>query len=190
MAIRIAEIRWDRLDTEGEDSCALFREPQGWRLAGRARFIEDGRHHGLVYSAQCDGAWNALAAHVTGTVDDEKADAVIEKQKDGSWHINGVAGDNTTDCPDIDLAFTPSTNLLAIRRMHLKIGEEGQSHAAYLNVPGWTLDRLEQSYRRLNDTHYAYHSPRGGYHETLDVSEVGFVLSYPHLWRGKLLRTI
>ena len=39
------------------------------------------------------------------------------------WFANGVEQDNVAGCLDLDLGFTPATNLFAIRRLSLKVGQ-------------------------------------------------------------------
>jgi hypothetical protein len=83
-------------------------------------------------------------------------------------------------CIDLDLNFSPSTNLLPIRRLHLRIGEQAPVRAAWLRFPSLALEPLDQSYRRTGVTTYLYVSA-GGTAE-LRVNEAGFVTDYPNIW--------
>ncbi|TGV63385.1 hypothetical protein EN792_071655, partial [Mesorhizobium sp. M00.F.Ca.ET.149.01.1.1] len=42
--------------------------------------------------------------------------------------------------------------------------------------------RLDQTYRRLDESRYPYAAPMFGYEAVLDVSVIGLVLDYPGLW--------
>jgi uncharacterized protein len=46
----------------------------------------------------------------------------------GSEALKSVA-----DCVDVDLGFTPATNLIVLRGLSLKIGQRAQAPAAYLS---------------------------------------------------------
>lgn len=156
----------------------------GWRLDGVAAFSHDGEPCGLRYRVDCDAAWRTRAARVDGWIAGREYVAEIDRADDGRWLLNGAEQAAARGCVDIDLAFTPATNLLPLRRFALEIGAETAALAAYLNVPATRLTRLEQSYRRLDRTRYAYESPASGYAATLEVAEVGFVTSYPGLWEA------
>ena len=88
-------------------------------------------------------------------------------------------------CADLDLGFTPATNLLPIRRMHLQPGEEAEAPAAWLDLSEDGLGLLEQRYACIDAGRYRYASPRFGYDAELSLSEHGFVLEYPQLWSAE-----
>jgi hypothetical protein len=113
----------------------------------------------------------------------------IERREDGQWLLNGLEQPDVEDLVDVDLGFTPSTNLLALNRYHLEVGERTDAPAAYLSFPELRLDRLEQTYKRIGKSHYAYAAPLYRYDEILEVSETGFVTDYPKLWHGTLWRS-
>ncbi|WP_246681604.1 MULTISPECIES: putative glycolipid-binding domain-containing protein [unclassified Mesorhizobium] len=46
----------------------------------------------------------------------------------------------------------------------------------------------DQTYRRLDDSRYAYAAPKFGYDQVLDVSPSGFIVDYPGLWKAIALR--
>ncbi|HEX2164637.1 MAG TPA: putative glycolipid-binding domain-containing protein, partial [Thermoanaerobaculia bacterium] len=85
-------------------------------------------------------------------------------------------------CLDLDLAFTPATNLLPIRRLALAPGAEAAAPAAWLTFPELALDRLEQTYRRSGAASYEYAAHGGSFRRTLWVTSAGFVSLYPGLW--------
>ncbi len=64
-----------------------------------------------------------------------------------------------TGCIDIDLGFTPATNVLPIRRLDLAPGQDGRVRSAWLSWPERRLQPLEQGYRRIGASTYAYVSP-------------------------------
>jgi len=88
-------------------------------------------------------------------------------------------------CIDLDLNFSPSTNLLPIRRLSLTVGEEASVRAAWLRFPSFTLEPLEQIYRRTGATTYVYESAGGRFVRELIVNEAGFVTLYPGIWQAE-----
>lgn len=183
----VAAILWKRLDVEGHDCCRLSRLPDGWVLEGRAVFLEGGRPCSLSYEVVCDADWRTRSAIATGWLGADDLRFVIEPSATGGWRLNGAEQPLLAGLVDVDLGFTPSTNLLAINRHALAVGDGTKpSPAVYLEFPAARLDHLKQTYERLDETRYRYTSPAYGYDETLEVSAFGFVTNYPGLWRGEV----
>jgi hypothetical protein len=85
---------------------------------------------------------------------------------------------------DVDLGFTPATNLIAIRRLDLAIGQTTPAPAAHIAFPELRFDRLDQTYQRLDARRYRYTARAYGYDDVLSVTSDGFVMSYPSLWEA------
>jgi hypothetical protein len=98
------------------------------------------------------------------------------------WRLNGVPKRRVTGCVDVDLGFTPATNLIALRRLALKVGQGAEAPAAYLAFPAMRLVKLPQRYRRTGPSEYEYEAPTVGYAGTLRVESTGAVSRYPGLF--------
>jgi hypothetical protein len=81
-------------------------------------------------------------------------------------------------CLDLDLNFSPSTNLLPIRRLELAIGLKAKVQASWLRFPSFTVEPLVQPYRRIHAATYRYESAGGRFVTELQVNTGGFVTSY------------
>jgi hypothetical protein len=92
-------------------------------------------------------------------------------------------------CTDVDLGFSPSTNLLPVRRLGLAIGARAPVRAAWVRFPELTLEVLEQAYTRVSATTYLYESAGGAFRRELTVNSAGFVLEYPDFWRAEAVTT-
>src|SRR6185295_18627564 len=157
-----SSILWRRLDHPGHDACLLLRRDDRWHLAGNAAFVEGGRPCRLSYRVICDAEWRTLAARVEGSIGDESFEIALRVHPAlRRWKCNGAERRAVAGCTDVDLSFTPATNLLPIRRLGLKIGEEAPVRAAWLRLPELTLEPLEQVYRRTGDRTYRYESRAG-----------------------------
>lgn len=86
-------------------------------------------------------------------------------------------------CIDLDLNFSPATNLLPIRRMRLDFGQEAKVRAAWLRFPSFTVEPLEQLYRRTGAATYRYESAGGTFVTELQTNKTGFVTHYPSFWQ-------
>ena len=181
----VATILWRRLDLPGHESARLEPADGGWRLTGAAVFTHDARLCRLYYEIACDAAWRTTAARVAGFVGDEAVDVLIAADGAGGWRMNGRECPEVEGCIDVDLNFSPSTNLLAIRRLGLGVGEEAGVRAAWLRFPGFALEPLPQAYRRLSDDVYRYESGGGAFVRELTVNDAGFVTSYPGFFEAE-----
>ena len=82
-----------------------------------------------------------------------------------------------------DYSVTRSlSEALPLRRLNLSIGDQAQVKAAWLRFPGFTLEPLEQIYRRVDAVIYRYESAGGKFVAELKVNAVGLVTLYPKVW--------
>lgn len=170
---------WRRLDAPGHDSCRLFRAQGGWQLSGAAVFFEAGRPCHFQYQVVVDDAWITRRADVVGYLGKRAIDLHILSTGNACWTLDGCVCDEVAGCIDLDLGFTPATNLIPIRRLSLHVGERAEAPAAYLEFPRMRLVRLAQNYQRTGARSYAYESPQHGYSAVLQVTRCGAVASYP-----------
>jgi hypothetical protein len=84
-----------------------------------------------------------------------------------------------------DLNFSPSTNLLPLKRLGLAVGQEAKVRAAWLRFPSFDLKPLDQLYRRTGEATYRYESAGGVFVAELEVNGVGFVTHYPGFWQAQ-----
>ena len=180
-ADRAASILWRRLDRPGHEFARVAPAGAGWSLSGTAAFLHDGAPCRLDYDVRCNERWETVSGKVTGWVgeDEVRIDVVVEA--DGSWRSNGADVPAVRGAVDIDLNFSPSTNLLPIRRLNLEVGQEAAVRAAWLRFPSFVFEPLEQTYRRIDDSTYRYESAGGRFTADLAVNDVGLATFYPGL---------
>lgn len=106
----------------------------------------------------------------------------IRRSENGEWSLDGDPLARSASLIDLDLGFTPATNLIAIRRLGLGIGAASDAPAAWLDVEEGRLDALAQRYERRSESGYWYQAPAVGYQALLEVDAIGFVRHYPGLW--------
>jgi hypothetical protein len=176
------ELLWKRLDRPGHEFVRLIDEADDRRLAGVAVFSQEGAPCRLDYEIVLDRDWRTRSARVHGFVGSRAIDVSIEVE-DGRWRSNGAEVDGVRGCIDVDLNFSPSTNLLPIRRLQLAVGEEASVSAAWLRFSSFALERLDQAYRRESADRYRYSSAGGAFVAALVVNEAGLPLEYAGIWK-------
>ena len=176
---------WRRLDAPGHDACRLQQRSGGWTLAGAAVFSENGVPAWLTYKIECDATWRTEQGETRGCLGGNPVEFRIVRTTQGVWTLNGSVVPNLERCLDLDLGFTPATNLLQIRRTGLAEGQAADVPVAWLDVTAGTLEVLAQRYERRSETTYWYESPRFDYAALLEVDPVGFIRRYPELWQAE-----
>jgi|SRR5215510_13234069 len=178
-------IIWRRLDLPGHESALIFSDAGSWYLHGTAVFLYDQLACRLDYQITCDSHWHTRSARVGGWIGDRLIDIKLSVTPDQRWFLNDEEVSRVEGCVDLDLNFSPSTNLLPVRRVGLSVGEGREVRAAWLRFPGFELEPLAQLYRRVNENIYRYESSGGEFVRELNVNDEGFVTNYPDFWQAE-----
>jgi hypothetical protein len=175
-------ILWRRLDRPGHEAGRIFAQDSSWIIEGTAIFTHERHPCRLDYWITCNFDWETIAAKVSGWVNQEKISIELSVGANRVWTLNGLEAPQVTGCLDLDLNFSPSTNLLPIRRLSLEEGQAAHVKAAWLRFPEFTLEPLDQVYTRLGPTTYRYESSGGSFSTELITNSFGQVIHYPNLW--------
>jgi hypothetical protein len=170
-------ILWERLDGPGHESARLRSRGSEMVLEGSAVFEHEGAPCRLDYLVVADRRFHTSRGTVRGWLGERGVEIEIVAEA-GRWSMNGAESPEVAGAVDLDLNFSPSTNLLPIRRLDLAVGQEAPVRAAWLRFPSFDLKPLEQTYLRLSPSRYRYRS-EGGFEAELDVRPSGFIALYP-----------
>jgi hypothetical protein len=183
-------ILWRRLDLPGHEAACLELHDREWHLSGTVVVAAADRICRLEYVVVCDSAWRTLWTRVNGWVGPDPVSIRITARPGGRWWVNGAACTALDGCVDVDLGFSPSTNLLPIRRLGLDIGGSASVRAAWLRFPEFILGPLEQSYHRVSEREYRYESDGGRFSAMLEVNDLGMVVRYGKYWTAEAQFTV
>ena len=181
----IATANWRALDRVGEDSCRLVRTAGGWLLVGHARFHDTDGFDALDYIVRCDEAWHTLSADVSGLHSDKTIRVALHRTQE-SWALNDTLQPQVSGAMDVDLSFTPATNLMPLRRLMDGDALKVTTRAAWLRYPSCELAPLDQTYA-IEDMEVVYSARQTGYSTELGFDSSGFVTNYPGLWSGEVI---
>ena len=137
--VAIESILWRGFLLPGHEACRLFSQDSRWHLEGTAVFSHEQQPCRLDYQVICDAAWRTLSTNVEGWLGNTIVGIQIRIDPTGHWLLNEVEQPDVMGCIDIDLNFSPSTNLIPIRRLDLAIGETAEVKAALLRFPSFKL---------------------------------------------------
>ena len=179
-----SHIRWRRIDVPGREEARIERTADGWRLTGQLDVEEGSVSAQLGYLIECGRDWRTRQAVVTGSASGAPMRFEFSTDGAGHWTLNGAPLPQVEGALDIDLGFTPATNLLPIRRLDLAVGERADVRTAWVRFPELRVDALEQSYQRDAARVFRYDALVDGerFQARLDTDEFGRVLHYEGLW--------
>ncbi|HEX5409376.1 MAG TPA: putative glycolipid-binding domain-containing protein [Gemmatimonadaceae bacterium] len=178
-------ILWRRLDLPGHDAATIKPIAHGWRVSGVAILVDSARPCRVEYDVDCDTSWLTRRCSLRGHVGAMPVALDVRRGVSGTWTVDGADAPGLRGCMDIDLGFTPATNLLPIRRLKLDIGQPAVVRAAWIRFPEFTAEVLDQVYTRQAEYRYLYESGGGVFRCELQVDPFGCVVDYPGLWRAE-----
>jgi uncharacterized protein len=187
--LTIETILWQGFFLPGHEICRLSSLDSGWQLDGAAVFSHDQQPCWVEYRILTDPGWQTVSAQIHGWLGNSEVDIQLACDEAKAWSLNGLACPEVAGCLDVDLNFSPSTNLLPIRRLALTVGQTASIQVAWLRFPSFTLEALAQKYTRLDESTYHYESAGGQFIADLQVNSSGFVTDYPDLWRAVAVKT-
>lgn len=175
---------WRRLDRPGHEAARLVFHAPFWQLTGTAVFAEGAVPCRLEYQVTCDPSWRTRHAQLTGWFGTRRIICTISADAKQRWRLDGRENNAVEGCLDLDLSFSPATNLLPVRRLALPVGQAAPVRAAWLRFPECRLEPLDQRYHRMDTERYRYESGAGAetFRAELRVTPAGFVAEYSGLW--------
>ena len=173
---------WKNLLLDGRGYCALWYTAEGWLLKGTVvGILEDRRPMLANYEIHCDDNWRTHQVRVGRTIGSNTKTLALNVESRGVWRSSVQKLPDLRDCRDVDLAVTPATNTLPIRRLNLEVGSSESVIAAWVKFPELTIQPLSQRYTRLAKNAYRYESDTG-FSVEIVVDDLGLVTAYPGGW--------
>lgn len=169
-------LRWRNAAGAGLEHAVVLVESRGVFVRGHVV----GPDFGLSYSLRCAPDWRALFLELA-TADGESL--TLSSDGQGTWFDGkGRPFEALDDCEDVDIAVTPLTNTLAIRRLNLAVGDSAEVDVAYVAAPELEVSRERQRYTRLGERLWRFESDGGAFRREIEVDAQGFVVTYPGLF--------
>jgi hypothetical protein len=169
-------IAWTGLEEWLAEVTTVELEPDGLRAAG----TQLGAVYRAHYELDARGDWRTRHLRVevpgTGTLD-------LAHDGDGSWTVDGAPRLDLQGALDCDLAFSPLTNLMPIRRhaLHERAGA-ADFVMAWVSLPDLAVTRSGQRYEHLRPGLVRF-SGDDGFTADLELDADGLVATYPRLAR-------
>jgi uncharacterized protein len=180
-----ASVMWEALAWPGLEHLAIRTTEVAIEADGLVVAL-DQRPIRLRYRLRCDLDWTTRLL----TIEEEESGTSMTFQSDGAgrWtDENDRVIEDLAGCIDVDIAATPFTNTLPIRRLGMKAGDRWDLRMVYVMVPELTFRAADQRYTCLaadaEGATFRYES--GSFQADLTVDPDGLVVEYPELWRRR-----
>ena len=165
----------------GCDAARIAKVSGGYILSGQAVFSDPNGPAALRYRLDLAPDWSTLAGRIDGFIGSRAIGSCVVRTERG-WSLNG-RDFPMAEVRDLDLGFTPATNMPQLRRVALEVGQDKSFDVAWLDAGSDELVPLPQNYKRISDRAYDYQSSTLGYEATIVLAESGFASDYPRLWK-------
>jgi len=147
-------------------------------IRGHTSAVEAGQAYAVHYEIELDARWRTRKVVVHNDTVDGPRSTELLSDGEGAWTVDGGAAPHLDGLYDVDLEASACTNTLPVHRLDLPQGELVSASAVYVQALDLQVRRLDQTYRRLDDHRFDYHS-EGGFHAVLVYDSYGLVLDYP-----------
>lgn len=176
------EVAWKRFDERGEERCGLACDGEICGAEGVGAVAINGSGLVFQYRIELGDDWQVRRAGIITKLGADEFTVILERHEDGNWSVGSVRTPQFDGCDDVDFAFSPATNTVAIRRMGLAVGESRVTKAILVTEPELLLEAVEQTYTRLDESRYEFRA--GPFTAVITVDEDGIVSQYPGMFQA------
>jgi hypothetical protein len=178
---------WEARQWSGMEYLRLEERTGEFVADGTVIMVEDNQPLRIHYTIHCAPHWSVrkVAVEVEGYRATRRrllADGAGKWQRAPHVPLPSLEG-----CIDVDIAATPFTNTLPIRRLNLKPGESSEINVAYITIPELSLSAARQRYTclaaRPDGGRYRYENSDSSFTAELTVDAAGLVIDYQEIWK-------
>jgi hypothetical protein len=174
-------VKWRLMGGIGLESALVDFQHTGMKAEGPVIGDRGGTSYALSYNLATNPEGSLISASVV--VQGGKR-LQLKSNGEGEWKDErGLVLEHLRGCIDIDIAATPLTNTLPIRRLALAEGSRQVIKVVYIAVPDLSVRAVDQAYMRLRARGlYRYEGLTSRFEAELAVDDDGIVLDYPGLF--------
>ncbi|WP_306391527.1 putative glycolipid-binding domain-containing protein [Telluria beijingensis] len=178
--------RWRTIEGDGLEYFSIHAIERGFVAEGVVIGARSGNlaavaPFGCSYLVRCDEDWHVrqVEVRVAGG-----AHLLLRADGKGMWSGPGGAPlPALSGCIDVDLACTPFTNTLPIRRLGDALRVRHEIRVAYVTVPEAGVMPSHQAYTALGAGRYRFESLPDAFEADIATDADGLVVDYPGLFR-------
>jgi hypothetical protein len=170
--------RWQTWDGAADEELTLRWENEGWTATG-----EVGRER-VTYVLRLSPTWQVRQFLLFRDL--EQPDLWLATDGHARWgEVNGAHRPELDGCRDIELACTPFTRTLPIRRLPIEVGDETDLEVIEVDVETLAVVPSRRRYARVGDRRWRHEEPATGVVSSFDVDPYGLALDVPERFRRR-----
>jgi hypothetical protein len=167
-------VRWSAWDSDDVEVTELRWENEGWTVSGQVA------RERVQYVVRLSASWQVRQFLLFRDLDEP--DLWLQTNGSARWgEMNGAHRIELDGCYDVDLACTPFTNSLPIRRLPLHVGDSAELPVVTVDVETLAVRPATHRYLRLDTHRWAFaHDDQS---VEFEVDQHGLLLDYPGRFR-------
>jgi len=174
------DVRWATWAGDGLETTNIRWENEGFTVSGIVGEAA-GREH-VQYVLRLTASWQVRQFLLFRDLDEP--DLWLATDGSGRWgEMNGAHRTELDGCYDVELACTPLTKTLPIRRLPLLDGDTAELPVVTINPDTLEVSPGLHRYTRIGANRWLHEDSRDGSSIEFDVDEFGLVVDYPALFR-------
>ncbi len=160
----------------------------GYVATGTVLGMSDGQPFRLQYKIKCDSDWRVRKVLLDCLGPQGSRERILRATGRGQWKDDsGEILAELDGCQDVDIAVTPFTNTLAIRRLKLRPGQRADLRVAFIDMPNLQIRPVEQRYacveQRPDGMTVTYEGLFRKFKVDLPLDSDALVIDYPEAFR-------
>nr|WP_183731979.1 putative glycolipid-binding domain-containing protein [Rhizobium sp. BK275] len=174
-------VQWTDWNGDGLETLSIVHNHEGVLAEGVVTGHFEASKYALKYRLVIDPHW--LVRDVRVQIANGPR-LHISSDGCGRW-VNGDGSEisDLAGCMDVDIAATPFTNTLPIRRLKQKPRVPEEISIAYVSLPNLIVEPVQQRYTKLDENRFLYEGLSTAFSAELEVDGDGIVLDYPGVFR-------
>lgn len=173
-------LRWCGWDGDAIAEVSLRWENEAWTIEGLLHGVD------VQYVLRLNASWRVQQFMLFRDLDEP--DLWLATDGAGRWgEVNGAHRVDLDGCTDIDIALTPLTDSIVIRRLPLEVGHAAEMTVALVDVETLGVTKESKRYSRLAPdrwlVEWASRADATAAAGEMHVDEHGFALDVPGQYR-------
>jgi hypothetical protein len=174
-------VAWSGLEEWLAEHVRVALTPDGL-LATGVQLGAEPEPYRLDYHLDVPSGWVTRRLDVDASGGGWRRRLILERDGAGAWSVNGERDPRLDGALDCDLAFSPLTNVMPIRRHELHARAESHDFVmAWVSVPDLQVHRSSQRYEHVSEGVVRYVALDGDFTAELELDDDGLVVRYPRL---------
>jgi uncharacterized protein len=183
-------ILWTGREYYSLENCLIDAGENGAEIISTIIGSYEYKLYKVEYRIRTNEHWQTVLLEINSRHSNQIQQLKFEGDGKGSWMQDGKKAEQFNGCIDVDIALTPFTNTLPIRRLKLNQGQSQNIQVIYCDLLEQVIKPVHQKYTCLSATGFHYQNIPNDFEANIRVDESGFVVDYPSLFvRTTALKT-